>query len=1763
MTNQMSKMQKHFFFRTSLIVLFLLTVMALAFFPSLAQSNLLSFGQGAGIQMVDPDGLNQIPFWADTGDTTVDFTLYQLLAPAFAQRYGTYNSWGGQQQPIDVSGLTVAATWQQSFSGGNSYDLRSAAMPTPTVASGIYVIEAKNGSSLARSMLTYGRTVLTAKWGSAGQVTVWAARLQNGAPVADMNITLYNAQGTVVTQGATNVDGVVTFAVGKTPNDYNNQDPNRLLLAVGQGSGESAGEISVVGLDWQWRNYSSYNGYYGGPYGNSRTHQVYLYTDRPIYRPGQTIFYNAILRNNTANGYTLIGASEAISLTLRDARNNIVATQAVTADEFGAVNGDFMLGAEPPLGDYKLELTIGLPPNQQSYSQQLRVEAYRKPEYEVKVTTPAPYAIQGDSIPLTVAANYYFGQPVGQAQVKLDIYREPRYRYNYGWWWYESSYGYYNGGLVTTLTGVTDADGNWSTSYTPEINEKYDYVYSLRASVTDARNQPVTGESTVTLYWNSFELAVNTDQYGYRTDEPVTVNVAARDHAGAPQANQALTVRIVRHEWSDNSNVDAVPAQQVTTDSAGRAAATFSNIPQGWYLLLTSGTDARGRTIESYNYLWVYDAQAQSWWFTNNNELFVTADKASYAPGDTAKLLIQSRVNGMALLTLERAGVQYEQIVTINGPVTAVDVPITADAAPNVFATVQLYKPASDLLTQRREGQLISAQTELIVPASDKQLKVEITANAAAYKPGDNAQLTLRVTDASGAPVRARVSLALVDEAIFALQKEYAGDPFAAFYSRVANSVATYDGLARQPYNYYYTALDNEGVPTGTPAPTGTPLAIPAPAPPDAQITAVQPRRLFLDTAFWQADLVTDDQGLLTVNVPLPDNLTTWRATAKAFSVDTKVGEGKTNLLVTQEIIARPTLPRFAVLGDRFQTGVVAQNFSGSETSGTADLAATNLLLLNPGAQSLTLPNRGSALRQWTVVASQLGSGLVTNTVSTSAGTDIVELPLLVKPFAAPERWTAAGQANLTASEHFTVPTNAIHNASNLTLHLAPSLALGLLDGLDELIDFPYGCVEQTMSRVLPSAVAAKTYAALGIPNPKAEQLPEIINQGVQKLYGFQHTDGSWGWFYDDEGGAYLTAYVLFGLVNVQQAGFTVDAAVLDKGFGFLDEVLKTINDPGVLAYALYVKAVAGRGDLPATQALISQQGQMEASAQAALALALKLGGDSSTAQTVADKLAAQAVETATMAFWPLPTGGWDWWRWTAMPSVEKNTAAALRALLAIHPEHPLLPKAVRWLMDHRQGAGWGGYGSTQATAYAVLGLSEYIQQKGELQANYSWNVTLNGATVANGQVTPATARQPIAPINVPGQSLHLGSNELRIERSAAEGGFYYSALLEQQLFYDSFTPVASLDQGLKLTRSYALKEGTPRSDGAYNVGDLVEVTLKLDVRDEVSYVLVEDPIPAGFEGVQERVNPYTWGDCWEFCYGPLFYWQEWGYNRKELRDDRVDFFITRAWPGTHTLTYQLRATTPGEYSVLPGQAFPMYKEEIWGRSASQQVQVAPEQLVARPALLGDFDRDCRVTAFDTQLLAAVYGASATNRDVTGDARVSLADLAAVAGRSGANCSADRSVPGSGTGAVAFAITMPEQIIQVGERFAVQVTLTPAAQAASELGGFGLTINFDSHRLSVVDVQWNPALSSGLPLGPQVDNGQGKVSVGAFNMPANFTGSLVTLTFMGTGVGPTSGLSVINAEAVDGQGRLITATAHTNGGVAVDGEQIFLSMILR
>uniref|UniRef100_UPI0035B1CF6C alpha-2-macroglobulin family protein n=1 Tax=Promineifilum sp. TaxID=2664178 RepID=UPI0035B1CF6C len=1055
--------------------------------------------------------------------------------------------------------------------------------------------------------------------------------------------------------------------------------------------------------------------------------------------------------------------------------------------------------------------------------------------------------------------------------------------------------------------------------------------FAVEATVNDGSNLTVSGSAAVTAHRAAELVELQTESYFVDPGQSFPVTARVTTTVGEPTPVDGRALRAYLRHWSGSQGkyVEVEAPEEWITGPDGTVQRDYTLPGPGYYQFRLLGRDDAGRTLIADTYVYALgEDESAGWWYSGDQMgITISADREQYAPGDVARLAIASPFGGPALLTFERAVVRREMPVMLTPPLTVVEVPILPEDAPNIHVTVNAWEPLvvhpptekseegwyNYASASQRDAQLVTASVNLSVPVTDRTLTVTIATDRDVYAPRDEATVTVRVTDAAGQPVIAQVALAMVDEAIFLLADDNTRPLYDAFYHERPNRVRTRNALA-PGRDLYGGGLGGGG---------GDGLG--------------NPRSDFPDTAAWFPALLTDANGEATVTIALADSLTTWRLTARAVTAaDTSVGEAIHKFTTHQDVIVRPILPRGLTVGDELALSAVVHNYGAEPAELTVSLSdAAGLLSIAEPEQTVALEPGQTRVIGWPVVVAAAGEtrALVTATFPDGATGDAIELPLAARPLAVPIVAYASGDLVGSGAIAFDAPADFLPQ-SVVTLEISRSAAGTLLNGLEFLTGFPYGCVEQTMSRALPNAVVSRAFNTLGFPPPANVNLDELVNVSAQRLYGFQHDDGGWGWWFDDDSHDYQTAWVVFGLSTMAEAGHEIDPGVIERGAVYLREHLAEAN-PRTRAYMLYALAVAGQPDGPAALALLDEAGGLEgdealdAFSLAALALALDAAGEAGTAGEIMDQLEATAIVEDGRAHWGI-TGGDGYYARKDMSSALRSTALALSAFVRLRPGSELEPQIVRYLMDARRGDGWG---TTNETAYAILGLTDHLLATGVTETPAPYAVVLNGAPLAAGELAAGELRDTLA---VPVNRLAAGENALEVTTTA--GGRLYYTLNAR---YAAARDAIEADGPIVVDRRYLSPDGKTALASA-RAGELVLVRLTVKVPRDEFYMLVEDRVPGGLEPLNERLNATSH----DAVRGPYEYWppeetwRSYGYNYKEIREGRVTFFISELPIGTHTFEYTARATHTGAFTALPAEAWAMYEMEAWGRSSSDELVI-------------------------------------------------------------------------------------------------------------------------------------------------------------------------------------------------------------------------------
>jgi uncharacterized protein YfaS (alpha-2-macroglobulin family) len=1383
------------------------------------------------------------------------------------------------------------------------------------LAAGTYFLTAKSAEGVNDTqVLIATKTALTMKR-TTDQVLAWATSIADGAPVEKLLLTFYNAKGETVGTGVTDKDGIFKGAIKPTTGDVTLVGMREGDVAAVSDQWESGIEPwRFDGVQWQWNP-------------AKRTYRVYVYTDRPLYRPGQTVYFKAIVRNDDDGTYSQPPAGTEVKVKVSDWQDRVLYDKTLKTTAFGSLADSFAINPEAGLGSYQIVASIG----NESYENTIQVEEYRKPEYSVSVKTDRDAYINGDTITATVRANYFFGGGVSGGNVHWTLYTN-----DYYFWWNGGDFDFGSvaeqryfgfGREVSSGDATLNANGEFIIKLPANISqEERSQIYTLEATVTDEANQPQSGVTSMLIHRGNFYIGSKPTTYIAQKGKESRFDIQTLDTTGKPIGRIALSYTLNLISWDCGRTTDdkgrriwkcdevktEIQRGDLTTDANGKYQLAFTPPRGGSYRLETQGKDARGNRVLGQTWLWVSDSsQFLAWNFENNDRINLVLDKKEYKIGDTAKVLIQSPYQkATALVTIERGKIISHQLVALDSNSATVDVPITEAYFPNVYVGVLLMPKGGfpDNIPSFKMG-----LENIQVVSEAKNLKVSIAAAKDRYAPQDKASYTIKTTDANGKPVSAEVSVSVVDKAVLALAQNFGPDIVQAFYGKRDLAVKTSQSLT------VFLARVNQREDFGGGGGGGE-----------------EPRKSFPDIAYWNPTIVTDASGSAKIEVPLPDNLTTWTAIANGVTASTQVGKATGDTIVTKDLILRPVLPRFLNVGDKITLGAIVRNSTEQAQTVTVALAATNLTLPQPLTRTVTISAGQSATVNWNVSvpgsdalmksfapASTIPLSTTITMRARGAGvSDAVELSLPIEPFGEKRVVANAGQSD-EAQTQFTINVPNDATFATLKLSASPSLAAGLVDSLEYLTGYPYGCVEQTMSRFLPTVLVKQSLDKLKIKNDKIEkELPAQVADGLTRLYAFQHGDGGWGWWENDDSQVYETAYVLYGLLQAKKAGFNVDANSIKRATGFLKQPLVDTNDYDLKVYVAYVLAEAGQGDAALARAMIDKQDKMSLNSRATLALLLKAVGEETQAKTIVTDLEKKVIETNQHAHWEEAQS--NLYRWQYFPSNGRTTATILRAMLALDPNSPLVQKTVRYLMINRIGGYWR---TTQETAQTLLALSEYLAQSGELDAAFTYEVFVDGASVAKQSVT----RENIAQQSSVALRLTAGNHTVRLVRTG-NGRLYYASALTYYSAVDAVGAAKSLD-GATVRREY-VDPKTEKALTSFKVGDIVRVKITIDVPTESWYTMVTDPLPAGFEAINYSLN--TSGVEPNSKEG-RFYW-----SRPDLRDNRAVFFTTYLWKGKHTYSYLIRATTSGTFRALPAEVMPMYEPEVFGRSASVEFVVKP-----------------------------------------------------------------------------------------------------------------------------------------------------------------------------------------------------------------------------
>ncbi|HET7220155.1 MAG TPA: MG2 domain-containing protein [Vicinamibacterales bacterium] len=1450
---------------------------------------------------------------------------------------------------------------------------------------------------------------------------VFVTRLDNAKPVAGATVTIVNADNSIHWSGTTGADGVATGPGMPVIRNRDYEDdgewnrPDFLVLA------EKDGDLAYVGNNWNegiqpWDFGTNFNRDEAEPMLRGS-----VFSDRGVYRLGEEVQFKAILRENTPRGIRLLRAGTPVFIQIRDSQYRLVDERTVTTTAWSSAEWKVTLPGDGALGNYSVRAVLEADKPKPKTAEEVRpgeepgpelddrvpfekavtggflVAAYRRPDFRVDVSLKGDRALAGEPVRGVVSARYLFGATMGARPVKWRFTRSPLWsapsavhdkfpqdRWEFVGW---SDRAKYSAGDVSGDEDKLAKTGDLALTLTPDAAAGIPYMYTLEGDVEDVSRQHIANRASVLVHPASWYIGVKRPSYFVEQKSGLQTEIVTVAPDGQVAPGVTVDVTLTQIQWTsvrrsegngfytwDTERKEIAAGSWTVTTTAEPVPLSVALPNGGYFVLEATARDGGSRFTTTRTSFYALGDGYTAWARFDHNRIELVPEKRTYKPGDTARIMIQSPwEQATALVTTEREGIRSHRQFALTSTQQSIEIPIADEDIPNVFVSVLLVKgrsqpaaaaktaddpkavrtgydaAAPDVLSDPSDPGKPSFRlgyVELKVEDASKRLKVAVRADKEEYRPANTASVMLDVKDANGRGAPSEVTLWAVDYGVLSLTSYNTPDVLGSVYVQKALQVKNADNRQRIISRRVLTPKgDTDGGGGGADAGAGT------------------MRKDFRVLAFWLGSVETDEYGKGTVEVKLPESLTTYRIMAVAADRGSRFGSSDAEVRINKPLTLKPTFPRFLALGDTAHFGAVVT--SQLRTAGAAVVTIKSLdpaiLEFTGGAeQTVQMAAGGSIEARFDAAGKRIGRARVQMTVKMANETDAFEDVIPVELLVSPETVAAYGEAtdaNPTATEMLEVPASVVPGVGGLHVDLSSTAMVGLGEGARYLVEYPYGCAEQRGSRTLALVLAADLGDAFSLPGMNTAKMRPAAQQNLKELEKFQCGDGGFSYWPGSchYTSPYLTAYLLHVFKTAVDHKYQVDGGMRDRAYAYLERHLAgpTPTNEGWWpsytawqAFAVKVLVEGGRNQDSHLTRLYGYRDRMPIFGLAYLHDAYVARGSASAdaAARIADlrrRLANAILPEAGSAHVEELNDPYLVWFWS---SNVRSTSIVLNSLVKGNVGDAPIRQMVRWMMAVRKNGRWG---NTQENALAMEALVAYYRTFEAAPPDFRAIVKLGAEDVARqdfkGRSTTSAATDlPMTKVLAQGAA---GSKQPLTFTREGTGTLFYTARLRyaaDQLFQDT------LDNGIRISRSYApyVESGTRPASTTYKAGDLVRVTLTFNLTKERRFVAVADPLPAGFEAVESwfattAASLARQQDDQGDQSGSWFsWWQRGGFDHVERFDDRIQLFATRLSEGRHEFSYIVRATTAGSFRTAPARAEEMYEPEVFGRTPTAVIEI-------------------------------------------------------------------------------------------------------------------------------------------------------------------------------------------------------------------------------
>ncbi len=1353
----------------------------------------------------------------------------------------------------------------------------------PEQKRGVFCLQA-NGEDYTQTtkIILYTDIGLLTHWTN-NQLAVFAHDLFSLEPLSEAKVTVYSHKNQILAHGITDSQGIALLSDLSSPKGY----PSTIVI-------EKGADFTFLELRDRPINASEVPNWH--PLYQRDAYDAFIYADRDLYRPGETIHANWIVRTNYGDAVPDV----PMLLTVVKPNNKNLFSRPITLSELGSGTMDIETQKEYPTGKYQIQLSI---PGSNSpigrYSFNLEEFVPQRMKAEVKV-------VENNWLPakdylINVFAKHLFGSPASERKCSVKVlFKRGAYQPEKWKEFHFDNDSTHVPNSVSLGENWSDSEGraDFSFNYTPGNDVTFPMQAVVIGEVSELGGRSVAAKANATFFPSTTILGIAATPNKGAGGIDVFAAAIQPDQAAAQISYASVTLEketwdyYVRRYYSYNSPNWTKKYQIIKTVSIplteGKGQTYFDVKDYGQYRIrVHSDATPQFSTLHFYcNGRQCFPVKS-----SQPSLVKIQADQSSYNVGDEAVFRIESPFNGQGLVVIQTDEIQKMIPVSIKDNVGQFSLELTEKDYPNIWIEASVIHEVDSKKSQVYPFSSFTAKT-IKVNDPNRKLNVAFTELPEEIRPAQKHSFTLSITDHDGQPVKTELTLAAVDEGIHGLTSYQSPDPYSHF------------ARLRRPdlrYNHYYDRVvyDFEKL-----LPGGGDMAL------ASRVAAPPLKNWIKPVAVWSGMVTSDENGLVTIEMDIPEYTGQLRMDAVVRNA-TATGSISDNIFVRRPYMLRTSLPRFLLPNDSIQSSAVVFNQTDQDCLVKLTWSTSGTLQDTQGAIELEIPAHAEKAYSANLITKKLvGQGYVNWKAEffDESGNSIEEvseqLPIPVYP---PLAFQARHALKvLPAGETFSFDNSEMiaDPRNKMEIMVSANSLLRLKDALAFLVGYPHGCVEQTTSRLLPMFLLRKNQTLLKA-SLEDSRIDEYIRIGIERLLSMQTSSGGLGyWSGDTRPHVYGSIYAFHFLTLIKNdREYKIPEANYDALKKYVRSISQEWNkrsdhDMYIRAYALYVLALGGDSEA------LEQIQRFDA-------IALP----TTVRYLLAAALAMNTNDQERIKFYlsKTPTKQFDSpYNSAVFGSEIRNDAVELMALQQMGGEPEkialLAEKLISFLEQHR-------YGNTQETAFIVTALSGYLSDMAQGITKASANIQFESTNESIEGTEIFSAKEE--GVLIQGKVTNTGSTPMYV--SLTSHGIPQDATPEE------------VNEGIRVKRQLML--GNEEFEGShFDQGELYVVDIQIDCPNTLDYVLVSDLLPAGLEIENPRLDPNAVpsGSLKEAVLP----------SHMEIRDDRVVLAFNQLHRGTHHFYYLVRAVTKGRYQYPPIQAECMYDAKIRSSSLPKTITV-------------------------------------------------------------------------------------------------------------------------------------------------------------------------------------------------------------------------------